>query len=504
MSIALSKPNLPAPPEPVITEAMDDKERIKQLEQIVGALINELDRYAYAGREFSNAILYSDRFGDRLPISGSGLVLTDDALGYFTAGKKITGTVTGTFVVSERVVQATTNAEGIVYLVGSGYIVVHPLTGTFTGTGSGATVTGQTSGATAASVTVTVEQAVGALIDSAGNFYFAGDDGNYIAWNGTALEVRGSLIADDLTTGTINGLVAEFAALDAPSNVTIGASQTVITSSSSTGAWWNTMQPANHHFTDSSADWVTDGVQVGDYLKVGTKLYYISYFWSNSPATHLFVTAPSSTLEPGGSGSITYTIIRASTSGAIEVDEDGTVAVPVASLVGNIDTANMQTNAIAAVNASSGTIDVDHGGIDLSSYAVGDMLYASGTTTLAKRTKGTAGQMLAMNAGATAPEWRSGVQAKTYTGDGSADLRTVATFDFSPTLVIVMSKSNNASHTRRPVFVFGPSGAVSNRQANGADIGTDDIYLDGAALKTTTTDVDVNENSVVFLATAIC
>ena len=164
----------------------------------------------------------------------------------------------------------------------------------------------------------------------------------------------------------------------------------------------------------------------------------------------------------------------------------------------------MQTNAIAAVNASSGTIDVDHGGIDLSSYAVGDMLYASGTTTLAKRTKGTAGQMLAMNAGATAPEWRSGVQAKTYTGDGSADLRTVATFDFSPTLVIVMSKSNNASHTRRPVFVFGPSGAVSNRQANGADIGTDDIYLDGAALKTTTTDVDVNENSVVFLATAIC
>jgi hypothetical protein len=43
-------------------------------------------------------------------------------------------------------------------------------------------------------------------IDNTGNFYFGGDSTNYISWNGTALDIRGSLNADDINAGTLTGL----------------------------------------------------------------------------------------------------------------------------------------------------------------------------------------------------------------------------------------------------------------------------------------------------------
>ena len=51
------------------------------------------------------------------------------------------------------------------------------------------------------------------------------------------------------------------------------------------------------------------------------------------------------------------------------------------------------------------TVTVAKGGTNITSFTAGDLLYATGSTTLAKLAKGTAAQKLAMNAGATAPEW---------------------------------------------------------------------------------------------------
>ena len=51
------------------------------------------------------------------------------------------------------------------------------------------------------------------------------------------------------------------------------------------------------------------------------------------------------------------------------------------------------------------TITVAKGGTNLSSFTAGDIMYATGATTLAKLAKGTTLQTLKMNAGATAPEW---------------------------------------------------------------------------------------------------
>ena len=56
-------------------------------------------------------------------------------------------------------------------------------------------------------------------------------------------------------------------------------------------------------------------------------------------------------------------------------------------------------------SAHTGTLPVNHGGSGFASYTTGDLIYSSGTTTLAKLAKGTDSQVLAMNSGATAPEW---------------------------------------------------------------------------------------------------
>ena len=58
-------------------------------------------------------------------------------------------------------------------------------------------------------------------------------------------------------------------------------------------------------------------------------------------------------------------------------------------------------------SASLPVVGVAKGGTNIASFAAGDLLYATGSTTLAKLTKGTAEQVLAMNSGATAPDWGS-------------------------------------------------------------------------------------------------
>jgi hypothetical protein len=65
----------------------------------------------------------------------------------------------------------------------------------------------------------------------------------------------------------------------------------------------------------------------------------------------------------------------------------------------------------------SGTVAVANGGTGLASYTAGDVLYASGATTLTKLGIGTAGQVLAVNGGATAPTWTTPTAYATVTDD---------------------------------------------------------------------------------------
>ena len=53
----------------------------------------------------------------------------------------------------------------------------------------------------------------------------------------------------------------------------------------------------------------------------------------------------------------------------------------------------------------TGTLSAENGGTGNNIYTIGDMLYANSATSLTKVELGSAGQVLTVNAGATAPEW---------------------------------------------------------------------------------------------------
>ena len=65
----------------------------------------------------------------------------------------------------------------------------------------------------------------------------------------------------------------------------------------------------------------------------------------------------------------------------------------------------------------SGIVAVANGGTGIASYTAGDVLYASGATTLTKLGIGTAGQVLTVNGGATAPSWTTPTAYATVTDD---------------------------------------------------------------------------------------
>jgi len=86
-----------------------------------------------------------------------------------------------------------------------------------------------------------------------------------------------------------------------------------------------------------------------------------------------------------GSNNITASVINASSFSG-----DG-------SSITNIDTGNINL----------GVLPVTHGGTSINTYSEGDLVYASGITSLAKlsTSSASAGQFLRLNAGKTAPEW---------------------------------------------------------------------------------------------------
>ncbi len=101
------------------------------------------------------------------------------------------------------------------------------------------------------------------------------------------------------------------------------------------------------------------------------------------------------------------TITFSGTSNEVEVAVSATDTVTIglpASITANL-VGNVTGNVTGTAGGLSSTLAVGSGGTGLTSFTVGDLAYASATTTIAKLGIGTANQVLAVNAGATAPEW---------------------------------------------------------------------------------------------------
>ena len=84
-----------------------------------------------------------------------------------------------------------------------------------------------------------------------------------------------------------------------------------------------------------------------------------------------------------------------------------------------ISTAGWQTGVVTHDATNGWQLDTnglnpEMGGTGIASYTAGDMVYATGATTLAKVGAGAAGEIMVMNSGATAPEWTDTLDGGTW------------------------------------------------------------------------------------------
>jgi len=116
-----------------------------------------------------------------------------------------------------------------------------------------------------------------------------------------------------------------------------------------------------------------------------------------------------------GLSGTTTALATARTIGGTSFDGTANIAVGLAGTATTLATAraingvNFDGSAAITVTAAGSTLSdavgYSRGGTTLTGFTAGDILYASSTTALAKLAKGTANQVLAMNSGATAPQW---------------------------------------------------------------------------------------------------
>jgi hypothetical protein len=92
------------------------------------------------------------------------------------------------------------------------------------------------------------------------------------------------------------------------------------------------------------------------------------------------------------------------------------------------------SQAIALGSEVSGVLPVANGGTNIGSYTAGDLLYATGATTLAKLPIGTAGQVLSVSAGL--PAWSAGASGTVTSVTSTSALLSVATGTTTPALTI--------------------------------------------------------------------
>ena len=131
-------------------------------------------------------------------------------------------------------------------------------------------------------------------------------------------------------------------------------------------------------------------------------------------ATQIYSAGTGLTLT-GTTFSISNTAVTAATYGS--ASKTVTLAI---NAQGQITSASQQDIAIAASQVTSGTLAVAQGGTNLASYTTGDMLYASGTTTLSKLAIGTSTHILTSSG--TAPQWSdpTGITVGTATNSVNA------------------------------------------------------------------------------------
>jgi hypothetical protein len=345
---------------------------------------------------------------------GSGNVTATSAIQSDVVGATELGVTAGTATASKAlVVDASKDIN-----LGSGDITATNVTGTLqTAAQTNVTSVGDLNGLTiAASQTVSMgSNRITNVTDPTGDQDAATKA--YVDAVKTGLDVKGSVRVATTANGT---LASAFVNTQSVDGVTLATGDRVLIKNQTTGSE-NGIYTVNASGAPTRAvDFDSNSEVTGGaftFVEEGTTNSDSGWVMSNNGAVTVGSTALAF-VQFSGAGQITAG--SGMTKSGNTLDVIGGTGITVAANSLTIDTAWPGQNTLVTLGTvTSGTwsanaIAVNKGGTGFTGYTAGDIVYASGATAMSKLNKGTAGQIMVMNGGATAPSWTNTLDGGTY------------------------------------------------------------------------------------------
>lgn len=151
--------------------------------------------------------------------------------------------------------------------------------------------------------------------------------------------------------------------------------------------------------------------------------------------------------ELGGEGAARKIVVKNLSNGGYPFVVTGDGSLTALTLNGN----GANITSINAANIGSGTLAVARGGTGLATYAIGDLVYASGATTLSKLAAVAAGSVLVSGGVTTAPAWSANLSISGYVAAPNGEfLDTVRTANGD--LVALMGIANTGGQALTPIL----------------------------------------------------
>jgi hypothetical protein len=326
--------------------------------------------------------------------SGSNIAIDLDSEVLDIEGGTGIGTTTGTNKVTLAIDSTVTT------LVGTQVLTNKTLTSPVLNTGAtGTAIKDEDNMASNSATHLATQQSIKAYVDTnvtAQDLDTAGNSGTgSVDLDSQSLTVSGD---GTILSSTASGLGITFAIADATTSAKGAASFASANFAVSSGAV--TIKDggvANAELVNSSIT-VSDGSNTSPVLLGGTLTFAgTSSEVEVAESSGTVTIGLPATINANTTGSAA-TLTTARTIGGVSFNGSANINLPGVNAAGN-----QNTSGTAA--GLSATLVVASGGTGLASYTAGDLLYYASGTTLTKLAKGSANQVLAMNSGASAPEW---------------------------------------------------------------------------------------------------
>ena len=265
---------------------------------------------------------------------------------------------------------------------------------------------------------LTIAAGGGVAISSVGNSILIAADGS--AGLGTVTTVDATSSNSNLVvTGGPVTTVGTFAFslagnLNSISGLTMAADRILYTSGAGVFAQWPiTLFSRTLISNVDSATWQAGlGISIGGTVQAWSQDlddFVTNASWSGGDLTLGGGLTLAGSITAFGGSSVETLSVTDSLTVAIDITAGGTVTA--ATLIG----VGTGITGITANNISAGTLAVARGGTNIASYTTGDLIYASGATTLSKLADVAAGAFLRSGGVATAPVWSTTLWPNTLT-----------------------------------------------------------------------------------------